>query len=117
MAVSTNVNDRLETFKCLSCLSESDLLKVMLVVLADASTSGYTLPGDTAQLLEDSACWACLSDKQLLQAQVSALAEDIETGTTLEEFRNKIKCLLCAQPKQIRAAVAYLTTIVATSTR
>jgi len=83
-------------------------LKLLVVILADKSGSSYTLPGDTASLLEDSACWKCLTDKQILQAIISALAEDIESDSTVEEIRAKIQCLLCADPKTVKAAIGYL---------
>lgn len=98
----------LATYKCLSCLSIDELLKLWVVILADSDRSGYSLPTDLPQLLEDAACWTCLSDKQLLQAAISANAQDIEDGATLQEIREKIKCLLCANPKQVKAALAML---------
>lgn len=99
----------LAAYKCLSCLSVSELLIIYLVVLADAETSGYSLPADQARLLEDAACWTCLSDKQLLQAAISANAQDIlSEETPVSELRERIKCLLCATPKQIKAIIAML---------
>ena len=98
----------LSIYSCLSCLSKDELLKLLVVILADVAESGYTLPADTPQLLQDSACLTCLDDKKLLQYTVSALAQDVESGSTVAEIRDKIKCLLCANPRQIKAALAHL---------
>jgi hypothetical protein len=98
----------LAAYKCLACLSVDELLKFWVIVLADVDGSGYTLPDDLPQLMEDASCWACLSDKQLLQATVSANAQDVEGESTVQAIRDKAKCLLCANPKQIKAILAML---------
>lgn len=97
----------LSTYKCLACLSTTELLMLLVVILADAGGT-YTLPDDLSTLMQDAACWGCLSDKQLLQASVSALAQDIEADATLDEIRAKIACLKCANPGQIKSAIAML---------
>jgi len=94
---------------CLACLSESELNKVF--VLALATGTAYELPDHLAQLMDSSACYTCLSDKQLLQVLVSAYVEDQLGSLTMDEFREKIKCLSCATPKQVKAAISYLTCI------
>lgn len=109
MALVCTPTKRLSTYKCLSCLSVSELLALLVIIEADNTRSGYTLPGDGAKLMQDAACWTCLTDKQLLQSIVSARAEFIESTTTVQDIRNKIKCLLCGNPKQIKAALAMLT--------
>lgn len=93
---------------CLSCLSESELDKVFVVALAE-SEGTYDLPTDSAQLIQDAACFTCLSDKQLKQALVSSYLESLSPKLTLDEIREKLKCLQCANPKQVLAATVYLT--------
>lgn len=93
---------------CLACLSEKELLMVLVAVLAIGDN--YTLPTDTNKLLKDSACFTCLSDKQLFQALVRAVANKYIGSTFTEaEGQAAIKCLRCANEKQLKAAVVYLT--------
>lgn len=108
MALNCTPAARLSVLPCLSCLSDSELDKAFVVALAESSRS-YTLPADAGQLIEDSACFTCLSDKQLKQALVSAYLEDVDPYITLDDIRNRLKCLQCATPKQILAATVYLT--------
>lgn len=108
----TTPKDNLKVIPCLACLSESELKKLMIVIMSDLM-GNYTLPGDTAALLKDAACYTCMSKKQLLQIAVTVwatIAYSNREGTlTVEEMRNKIKCLLCANPAQVDAALAQLT--------
>jgi len=109
MPLDCTPGTNLALYKCLSCLTVDELLKIWLVVLADSPNSGYTLPNDAATLLQDAACWACLSDKQLLQAAISANAQDVlSSEMTVNEIRDRIRCLLCASPKAIKAMLAML---------
>lgn len=101
--------DNLKVLPCLECLSESELKQVLVVILADLM-GNYTLPGDTATLIQDSACYTCFSKKQLLQLSIviwATIAYDGEMPT-LDTLRSKIACLLCANPAQIDAALAQL---------
>lgn len=92
---------------CLSCLSEKELLTVLVFILASADS--YSLPTDTNQLLADSACFTCLSDKQLFQALITAVANEfLRESLTVEEGAAAVKCLQCANPKQLKAALVYL---------
>ena len=108
----TTPKDNLKVIPCLACLSESELKKLLIVVMADLM-GGYSLPDDTATLLKDSACYTCMSKHQLLQVVVTVWAtmaySDREGMPTIEEIRSQIKCLLCATPAQVDAALAQLT--------
>jgi hypothetical protein len=108
----TTPKDNLKVIPCLACLSESQLKKLLVVVMADLM-SDYELPDDTAALLTDSACYTCMSKKQLLQVTVTIWATmaygERQEMLTIEEMRAKIKCLLCASPAQVDAMLAQLT--------
>ena len=93
-------------YPCLACLSNTELLAVM--VLALATSNGYTLPDDTSRLLTDSKCVTCLTDKQLLQALAGLMAGGMLSGQTVTQMRAKIKCLVNANPKQLKAALVNL---------
>jgi len=111
--------DNLKVIPCLACLSESELKKLMIVIMTD-TWGRYELPGDTAALLSDSACYTCLSKKQMLQLMVTTWAQiaygqwneqtDEWEGfdTTVDEIRAKIKCLLCASPSQTDGILSHL---------
>lgn len=93
---------------CLQCLSELQLMMVLVWELNEISEA-YTLPTQLATLFDDSACYTCLSDKQLLQAIVTILAylafgrEDTVPGVV-----DDLACLNCANPAQIKAAIVHL---------
>lgn len=110
---TTDPKDNLKVIPCLCCLSESELKKLLVVIMADMM-GNYTLPTDTAKLLKDSACYTCMTKKQLLQVTVAiwatiAYGVVLETNPTVNEIRDKIKCLLCANPAQVDAALTQLT--------
>lgn len=108
-SITCHPSDLLATYACLKCLSKLELEQLLVVILADI-TGAYTLPEETSDLLADSACFTCLSDTQLLQAIVSMFAQVAYYGTdtTVDEIRDKIKCLLCANPAQVKAALTKL---------
>lgn len=108
MAITCTPAARLSYLSCLSCLSDSELDQAFVVALADGDGS-YSLPTQASQLVADAACFTCLSDKQLKQALVSAYLQDNSPNITIGEIRNRLKCLRCASPKQIKAIQVYLT--------
>lgn len=96
----------LDTFPCLACLSEKELLAVMVYTLS--TQTDYSLPDDVPELMRDSACYACMSDKEMLQATAAMQASLFLEGKTVEEVRDTVKCLICATPKQLKAAMTLL---------
>jgi hypothetical protein len=93
---------------CVACLDPVEL-ESALIVLLQLATGRMLETMD--QILEASACFTCFSDTQMKQAIVKMLAteygeqgERSENVTTMEY----IKCWVCAQPKQRRAALLYL---------
>lgn len=110
----SNPKELLKQYKCLACLSQSQLMQLLIVVLNDYLTTlrgseAYDLPSDTLHLLQDSACYTCLTDTQMLQIIVlffGYLAYQDEVS--IETLRDKIKCLLCDNPQQSKAAIMRL---------
>ena len=98
-------SELLKASPCLICLSEHDLLAIIVVALAQAS---QTYADDTALLLKDSVCYTCLSKKQMLVGFTAMVANQGLNGLTQSEIMEKIKCLQCASPQQLRAAFLYL---------
>lgn len=107
MALVCTPSQRLKNFPCLACLSDSELDAAFVVALA--ISAGYTMPSGTNQLLTDSACFTCLTEKQKKKALVSAYLEKYAPTITAADLRNRMKCLRCASPKQIKAAISFLT--------
>jgi hypothetical protein len=99
-----------KTVPCLACMSKTELMAVMVWMLA--TNNGLTLPADTNKILKDSACMACLTEHQLWEAFLVILGFELfqnETGaTSISDVRKQIKCLLCANPQQLKAAIVYL---------
>lgn len=95
----------LKRYPCFACLSELQLMMVLLITLNWYEEVYET----TEEMLQDSACFTCLSDKQMLQGVVSSLVTiAARYGYTAEQAIEDIKCLQCATPKQVKAAIAKL---------
>ena len=92
---------------CLACLSKTELIALAVMISAD-KLGTYNLPGDTNKLLANSACFNCFADSQLLQGMVAVMVQNVEGLATVNQMRARIKCLACANPKQLKAAFAYL---------
>lgn len=98
-------SELLKVYPCLACLSEKELLAVIVLSMAQASPLHAN---NVALLLSDSACFTCLSKKQRLQA-LAALLGNMGLGTkTVPEIRDAIKCLLCGTPNQLWSAALFL---------
>lgn len=110
MAVAENPctpNALLDNFPCFQCLSEKELLAVL--VLALATGNGNDLSTDLDALMQNSACNACMTDKQMLEAVTALFANYYLTeGFTIADIRDDIKCLLCVDPKRLKAMLTYL---------
>ena len=112
-ATCSSPSDLANAIPCLACLSQTELMCVMILALA--TSNGYTLPGDTNAVITDSKCVTCLTDKQMLQALAGLLAGSTLDGLTVTQMRARIKCLACANPRQLKATLLsqfcqYITT-------
>lgn len=109
MAATCTPSALLEDYKCLACLSEKELLAV-LVLVANQLIGTYNLPEELDDLFSDSACFTCLSDKQKFQAIISAMSTVAyeRSGKTIDEVRDEIKCMLCAPPGVLKGAAVLL---------
>lgn len=107
MALSTcTPNDILDEAPCLSCLSLHELMAV-LVYLLSVLEGTYTLPAQLSALLDASACHKCTSDKQKLEGIDAILASEL-TQETVEQLRDRIRCMVCLDPDSLKAAAIYL---------
>ena len=76
------------------------MLAALVGVLALASG------GTAATAMEDAACLTCLSDKQILQAIVTKVGNDVlGERYTVQDVIDAFHCLVCATPKQLKAAL------------
>lgn len=92
---------------CLSCLTKTELIAVIVAALAQLN--GYNLTTGVNTLMDDASCVKCLNEKQLLQAIATvAVEKGMTPGTTIDQIRTKIKCLLCTDPKTLKSMVPYL---------
>lgn len=91
----------LDVYKCAACLSESELKAVLALALGEAA--GLTVQ----ELLDCSSCYTCMSKKQLMQTIVTKIGYNYLSRYTIPEIREQIKCLLCAPPQLLDAAIAY----------
>lgn len=104
-AIECTPSALLDKYSCLQCLSDDQLLAIIALAMAQAS---QTYANDVAALLADSACYTCLSEKQMLQAATAIIGNMGFPDESISEIREKIKCLLCADPRQIKAAILFL---------
>ena len=87
---------------CLACLSEKELLAVLVGIIATAN-------GDTpAEVMEASKCFTCMSKKQMLQALATILGNNLlGEGHSPQEVIDEQHCLVCATEQQLLAALLY----------
>lgn len=86
---------------CLDCLSESELMALLLYLWAWLNYDEADLPG----LLNEAKCWDCMSDKQKLQAAIATMANAFHLNATT--VADAVKCMPCAKPGQVKAAIVY----------
>lgn len=102
----------LAQYPCLACLSEKDLLAVLVYSMAQVTNENadpdVNYSANMPRLLADSACWMCLSKKQMLQALVGMMANLFVAGKTVAQLRDAIKCMQCGSQKQLQAAFMFL---------
>lgn len=103
----SNPKNLLKEVPCLDCLSRLELLMIAILGMAEEDGT-YTMPDDTNQLIADSACYTCLSDTQLLELITLALSQGLSQLDTVATVRQKLKCLRCANPAQIKGAFTFL---------
>lgn len=93
----------LDSSPCLKCLSEKELLGVILAIIVSA------LGTTVAQALEDSKCFTCLSKKQMLQSLTTVLGNDLlGERYSQDAILADLACLRCSNETQLRAAILYL---------
>lgn len=103
LAFTCTPSSMLESTPCVACLSEHEMLAVIVGILSLAA--GKTV----ASAMEDSACFTCMSDKQLLQALVVKLGNDVlGERYTVQEVVDQFHCLVCATDKQLKASIMQL---------
>jgi hypothetical protein len=91
---------------CFQCLSQSELL--MVIVLALMEANNFTVADDLQTLLETTACANCSPDGQRLQAIAAVLANTFLTRDTIEQIKTDGACLPCMQPGQLKSLIVYL---------
>lgn len=103
LAFECTPDSLLKSTPCVACLSEHELLAVIVGILSLAASK------TVAEAMSDSACFTCLSDKQLLQALVVKIGNDaLGEEHTVSEVVDQFHCLVCATPKQLKAAIIQL---------
>jgi hypothetical protein len=105
VALECSPSNLVHTRSCLSCLSQHELLAVIALSLAKASG---TYAENVPALLKDSACYACLSEKELLQASAALVSNMAYPDNTVPEIVALAKCLVCANPRQLKAAILFM---------
>lgn len=115
-----NPKDLLQQMKCLSCLSELQLKRILFISLNDFLTgldrdSAYNMPEDTATLISDSACYTCMTDKQMLEALIVLVTAIKSRGyTEVSDLVSDMGCFQCSNPKQVKAALMKILCLIAT---
>lgn len=102
MAAVYTKDEILNLYPCLQCLNKSELLAVLVYVLA--TLNGKDVTTDLSTMMDDSACYNCLTEKQMLEGLIASLATNvIPAETTVTQMREYVKCLTCVDPNRIRA--------------
>lgn len=109
MAITCTPNDLLAYEGCTSCLSDSDLMAVLALLLYHV-INGSRATVDPKTLQEDSNCFECLSDHQMLTVLVNIFYQFAveESYIAVGDLRTEAACLACLPPKQIKAILLSL---------
>ena len=91
---------------CVQCFKGNELEALLIVLLAQKA--GFTIPDDVGDLVDATACLKCYSDSGLKQNLAAFLWEQNANGETADELMAKAKCLICADPKTLKALYHYL---------
>ena len=100
-----------EEGRCLTCLSEKQLLGVIALALCKIVGGSPLTECDPAVLLADAACLDCYNDKQKLQALAALIVNwgiDNDMIESETELRNDIACLLCLPQSKIESIILKL---------
>jgi len=93
----------LESFPCSACLSDKELLAAIVYALGVLTgvddSNGETLHGS----LEETACIACMTQKQMKQSVLQMMVSSFGPTFTVDELRDKIKCMMCLDDNKLRA--------------
>jgi hypothetical protein len=117
MAFTIDCDDPKELLKqipCISCISETQILLILVVVLNDylatlRGAEAYELPDDLGKLMQDSACYDCMSEKQLLHI-LATFAAYLAYGSegADQDFSEQVSCLLCGDARRAKSAIIRL---------
>lgn len=100
MAVTCTPSALVSHIPCLNCLSDKELLAVLLYIFVQAN--GHTV----TQALTNGACFNCLGEKkQRLVALITVLSDYFLRGVSVPTMIEQMKCLECAPDSQITAAL------------
>lgn len=92
----------LAAYPCVDCLSESQIRAFMVGII------GAAIGKTAAEMMRESACFTCMSDKQKLEAVAVILGNSLlGENHSPQQIIDDYKCLLCATPDQINAALTY----------
>lgn len=93
----------LDSVPCLACVSEHEMLAIMVGILALAMNK------TVAEAMADGACFACMSRKQMMQALVVLMGNNLlGERNTAEEVIEMTHCLNCAPDHQLLAAILQM---------
>lgn len=93
----------LDSTPCLKCLSEHELLAVLVGILAIQAGK------DVPTVMDESACFRCMSKKETLQAMVTIAGNGLlGEGRSAADVVESYHCLVCANDVQLRAALLKL---------
>lgn len=97
------------TYPCLECLSESQLWMVAFLAMNFLYNSLNQTDTTATDRLQQMGCQNCLSDTQVLRAVVAKLISTAaDLGYSAQAGLEDASCVQCAEPKQVRVALASL---------
>lgn len=103
LAYTCDPSSLLASSPCVSCLSEKEMLAVLVAILA--MTVDKTIP----EVMEDSSCFNCMSKKQMLQALVTIFGNELlGENATAQQVIDEMHCLVCVDEHKLLAAILQL---------
>jgi hypothetical protein len=92
---------------CLHCVSKSDLLAVLALIMCKLAGASADADCTPATLQENAKCFECMSDQQMLEVLVVIFGDYAIYKGYLDagDLRHEVECLTCVKPKMLRAII------------
>lgn len=108
--ITCTPNALLSREPCGECLPEREILAILAIMLCKITNQDANATCTVADLADAAKCFTCMSDSDMLRAiAVLVYNYGIDNGylASATGLRQDSACMLCADPKLVRAIILY----------